>query len=161
MSTYPPPPPPPIPASPPPPPFSLPPTRPPNWFQRNWKWFVPVTVVAGIVLLVAVVALAVLGGLKAMKGSDAYQLSLTTAQKSPQAIQRLGDPIQDKVFFSGNINLTNGAGQAHFEIPIKGPNGEATIISNAAKDSGPWELTSIVLRFPDGGTMDLLDNPEP
>lgn len=89
----------------------------PGWWQRNWKWCVPVL---GALLLALSVAV-VLGGvallLGAIKSSGAYQHALARAQSDPAVIAALGEPIRAGWFVQGNISTSGASGDADLAIP--------------------------------------------
>ncbi len=123
------------------------PPQEPNWWSRNWKWFVPVAiltflaVVAGFVFAIMSVVLGVL------KSSDAYQYALSRARENPAITSALGSPIKDGFFPSGNINVSGPSGEAKLAIPISGPKGEGTIYLEARKSAGEWSYSVLLVRI--------------
>ena len=71
-----------------------PPTQPatpkPNWWKRNWKWFVPLGCFTGVFLFLAVTASIVLIVFSAMKSTDVYKQALARAKADPNVIEALG-----------------------------------------------------------------------
>ncbi|MDB6169527.1 MAG: Fungal protein of unknown function [Verrucomicrobia bacterium] len=129
---------------------------PPDWVQRNAKWFVP----AGVLLLAAVIAafFSFLMGL--LKSSEPYQQALARVRSSPAVIAALGTPIEEKFFVRGNIHVSATAGQAQFEIPVKGPKGAATIALAANRAGRLWKFEFLVVQLePSGGSINLLEPP--
>jgi hypothetical protein len=129
-------------ATPPPPPL---PSR-PNWWQRNWKWFVPTGCLTLIGLSVAFVAGIVLLVFGAMKSSDAYKIALSRAKADQRVAEAIGTPIEDGWFVSGSTNVSGGSGKSDLTIPIHGPKGEATIYAVATKSAGQWEYSKLVVK---------------
>ena len=91
------------------PPYGGPPPR-PNWWSRNWKWFVPAGCLTVVVLFAAFVGGIVMLVFGSMKQADVYKEALARAQSDPAVAQKLGSPIEPGMFLSGNINV-NGPSQ--------------------------------------------------
>src|SRR5207237_10887624 len=92
-----------------PPPIPLAPR--PNWWKRNWTWFVPVGCFSMLVLLVAFVVSIALIVFSAMKSTDVYKGALTRAQAHPSVIEALGSPLKEGFLLSGspNVKVASGA----------------------------------------------------
>ena len=132
--------------------------QPRNWWSRNWKWFVPVGCLSGLVLLVGFVAMILVLVFGLIRSSDAYQQALAKARSSPAAVEILGSPIMDGYFTSGQINVNEPAGHADLAIPICGPKGNATLYVTASKSAGPWSFSTLVVEVADTHEhIDLLD----
>ena len=96
----------------------------PNWWSRNWKWVVPVIVVAGILLAAVPVAAIYFFAqffLHSMKSSGGYPEALAAARANPAVVQALGTPIKDGWFPSGNIESSGSTGESDLAIPVSGP----------------------------------------
>ena len=128
----------------------------PGWWQRNWKWCVPVL---AAVLLTLFVALA-LGGvallLGAIKSSVAYQQALTRAQSDPAVIAALGEPIRAGWFVQGNISTSGASGEADLAIPLDGPRADGTLYVVAEKRAGEWRYETLAVNV-DGGERIVLE----
>jgi hypothetical protein len=134
------------------------PTAPPrrNWWQRNWKWFVPTGCLTLILLAVAFVAMVVVVVFGAMKSSDAYRIAASRARNDERVARAIGKPITEGLFVSGHTNVNGGSGQADLEIPISGPKGKAKIYAIATKSGGEWVYSKLVVRVESTGeTIDL------
>jgi hypothetical protein len=116
----------------------------PNWWKRNWKWFVPVTVVTLAVFFVALVGSIALIVFSAIKSTDVYKEALTRAKAHPAVIEAIGLPITEGLLVSGNTSVNGASGEANLSIPISGPNGKATIYVAATKSLGQWNYSGLV-----------------
>jgi hypothetical protein len=161
---------------PPPPPFSTPPSAPSppppvpvaapprNWWQRNWKWFVPTGCLTIIALGVAFVVLIILVIFGAIKSSDAYKIALERAKSDPRVIEELGEPIEAGWFLSGKTKVDGDSGESDLTIPIQGPKGKASVYAVATKSAGEWEYSKLIVKVRSTGeTIDLLaagDEPD-
>lgn len=137
-----------------------------SWWQRNWKWVVPVGCLTPVVVcgggFVAVVTL-VFGALRA---SEPCQEAVARANKSAALQAALGSPIKEGFLVSGNMGTryVNGAetGTAELSVPVSGPKGRGTIRVVGERAGGKWsyrvmEATVEGLAEP----IDLLDDKAP
>jgi len=139
----------------------------PNWWSRNWKWVVPVIVVAGLVGVVLaalpLVAIYFFASffLHTMKTSGGYQEALAAVRANPAALRALGTPIKDGWLPTGNIEAGGSSGVADLAIPISGPDGGGTLYASATRSMGDWHLTMLVLQLKTGERIDLLAGSSP
>jgi Cytochrome oxidase complex assembly protein 1 len=133
-----------------------------NWWQRNWKWFVPTGCLTLIALAVGFVAMIVVVVFGAMKSSDAYKIAVTRAKNDERVVRAIGKPISEGFFTSGNTNVSGGSGQSDLAIPISGPKGKAKIYAVATKSAGEWVYSKLVVRVESTGeTIDLNEESAP
>jgi len=146
---------------PPPLPRALPRKKPTTWWQRNWKWFVPVGCVGLLAIFTGFVVLIVTIVFGMMKSSDVYKDALAAARAEPAVEMALGTPIQAGLFVMGNINISGSSGQADLAIPISGPDDEATIYAVAEKSAGRWTFSTLVVEIKTTGEkIDLMQQKE-
>lgn len=116
-----------------------------SWFARNWKWFVPVLGLGGLLGCVAFIGIITTVVFGAIKSSDAYQQAISIAEGNSAVVEVLGTPIQPGFMVSGSINVSGPSGNADIAIPVSGPNGSGTIYVVAIKSAGIWEFTTLQL----------------
>jgi hypothetical protein len=134
----------------------------PNWWKRNWKWFVPLGCLSVVVALVAFVASVVLIVFGAMKSTDVYKDALARARAHPSVIEVLGSPIEEGLLISGNTNVNGASGEANLSIPISGPKAKATIYVAAKKSVGRWNYSGLIVEIAKTHQrIDLLQEPTP
>ncbi len=121
-----------------------------DWFSRNWKWFIPLCVIGGGVLLLSSIAVVIGLVMKIIKSSEPYQESMALVRNNNAIIQLIGEPIDEGLFVKGNIQTGGTTGSADLAIPIHGPKGEGHVYVYAVKREGIWEYE--VLRFVGGET---------
>jgi hypothetical protein len=109
-----------------------------NWFQRNWKWFVPVGCLTLLALFAAFILVVVVGAFGVIKSSDVVKDGLRRAQENPDVILALGEPVEDRWWISGAINTSGPTGEADVALPLKGPQGKGTLYIVASKEAGEW-----------------------
>jgi Cytochrome oxidase complex assembly protein 1 len=132
----------------------------PNWWKRNWKWFVPAGCLSMLVLFVAFVGSIALIVFSAMKSTDVYKDALARAQAHPSVTEALGSPIKEGFLVSGNTNVNGASGEANLSIPISGPNGKATIYVAANKSLGRWNYSALIVEIAKTHQrIDLLQRP--
>jgi len=131
-----------------------------NWFERNWKWFVPSGCLTLIVLFLGFVA-SVFGIVEAsFKSSDVYSHALMEAQANARVSETIGQPLKPGWFISGSINVSGDSGDADISIPITGPKRKGTIYAVAKKIAGTWQYETLQVEV-DGqpDRIDLLKAP--
>ncbi|WP_170288202.1 cytochrome c oxidase assembly factor Coa1 family protein [Marilutibacter maris] len=128
-----------------------------NWWQRNWKWAVPVIGLSLLGLMAAAIfgLLSLVSGM--MRSSEPYRHALAEARASAEVVAALGEPIEAGFMPSGNININNDAGEADLSIGVEGPDGEATVYVEATRKRKRWSYQTLVVALPDR-EIDLLAN---
>ena len=143
-------------------PLTQPATPIPNWWGRNWKWFVPLGCFTVLLVFVIFVASILVIVFSAMKSTDVYKDALARARANPAVIEALGSPIKDGFLMSGNTNVNGASGESNLSIPISGPKGKGTIYVSAQKSLGEWNYSGLVVEV--GQThqrIDLLQRAAP
>lgn len=119
--------------------------RNPNWWDRNWKWFVPAVCVTFLLVVFSFIGLIFYGVSSMMKSSDPYQVGVQAAKENPEVVAAIGEPISEGFFTSGNINTNGSSGEANLAIPISGPKGDAIIQLDATQSLGRWTFKGLVV----------------
>lgn len=136
------------------------PVPPPNWWSRNWKWFVPTLVVTGMALIAAFVLAIMSFVFGMMKSSEPYQTGLSRARADAAGVAALGEPITPGYFVQGNIDGSAASGEANLAIPLKGSRGAATLYVEANKRAGEWQYETLVVALDGGQRIDLRDEDD-
>jgi Cytochrome oxidase complex assembly protein 1 len=132
----------------------------PNWWKRNWTWFVPLGCFSTLLLFVAFVGSIALIVFSAMKSTDVYKEALARAKANPAVIEALGSPITEGFFVSGSTNVNGASGEAKLSTPISGPSGKGTIYVAASKSLGRWNYSVLIVEIAKTHRrIDLLQNP--
>ena len=129
-----------------------------NWWDRNWKWFVPVLCVFCVAFFLALILgiFALVFGM--MRSSTPYQLALQRAQSSPVVVAALGAPIKPGLLTTGNISSSGGDGKAQLAIPLEGSRHNATLYVRAEEIAGVWHYSVMAVAVDNGKQrIDLLD----
>ena len=94
-------------------------------------------------------------GLKTAQLLAAYSNAEIAVINDEQVIARLGEPIErtsePERKSTGDLKTSGET----FQFDIKGPNGTAIVSGVAVADNGPFRVTTITVKFPDGTTLDV------
>jgi len=143
-------------------PLTQPATPKPNWWKRNWKWFVPLGCLSVAVMFLAFVGSIIVIVFSAIKSTDIYKEALARAKADPAVIEALGSPIKDGSLVSGNTNVNGASGASNLAIPISGPKARGTIYVSANKSLGQWNYSGLVVEVgPTHQRIDLLQKSVP
>jgi Cytochrome oxidase complex assembly protein 1 len=123
--------------------YQTPVAAPPNWFNRNWKWALPVGVLLLLLLLLAFVGTIFLIVETSFQHSDPYIHGLARARANPRVMEKIGQPLAPGWLVSGNINISGPSGNADISIPVSGPKGKGTIYVVAKKSAGEWTFQTL------------------
>jgi len=134
-----------------------------SWWNRNWKWVVPVGCLVLLLPLLAITGfvgtiLAIVFG--SIKSSDAYEEALARARANPAVVAALGEPVEDGWLVGGNIQVNGPSGSADLSSSLHGPKGKGTLYVVATKSAGRWEYQTLEVEV-DGSPerIDLLAGP--
>jgi hypothetical protein len=136
-------------------PLTQPATPKPNWWKRNWKWFVPLGCFSMALLFLVFIGSILVIVFSAMKSTDVYKEALARAKADPAVIEALGLPIKEGFLLSGNTNVNGASGESNLAIPIFGPKGKGTIYVSANKALGQWNYYGLVVEV--GQTHERID----
>lgn len=151
--------PPPLPGSP-VPDTAAPPAARKGWWARHWKWAVPLVALLLGAMLLASIAVFVMGIARVTKSSEPYRVGLIAAQQDQRVIDALGAPVEDGIMPSGSISTSNGSGSANFSVSLHGARGNGTLYIEAERHAGEWHYTTLQV-LPDAGeAIPLLDSAE-
>jgi Cytochrome oxidase complex assembly protein 1 len=144
-----------------PPPLTISPPAPAaqrNWWNRNWKWFVPVLGVVVVSFGVMFIGGILLAVTTSMKSTGAYREAVERATQNEAVQAALGTPITSGFWVTGNFNVSGSSGRANLAIPISGPQGKATIHAVATRAAGKWTFDTLVVKIrATGERIDLLE----
>lgn len=132
------------------------PTAPPGWWQRNWKWCVPMLATLALALLAAFVAAVLALVFGAMRASEPYRHALALAQDDPAVVAALGEPIRAGWFVQGHFSSSGPRGSAELAIPLEGAKADGTLYVVAEKSAGAWRYGTVAVNV-DGGERIVLE----
>jgi len=122
-----------------------------NWFKRNWKWFVPATVVFIFVLGFFLTSNSQ-GNLTdvvyAYNDAALYEKAIEKSNSNKRVLQTIGiiQPIDKLAILEGNAVYSNDKNMVKLSLRIKGykENGKLDII--AKKLGSEWIYKKIIVR---------------
>ncbi|MCD9006149.1 cytochrome c oxidase assembly factor 1 family protein [Luteimonas sp. XNQY3] len=130
----------------PPRPAAMPPP-PRGWWQRHWKWALPVTVLTFVALVVAFVAIVLFAVRGSLMRSDVYADAMARARAHPELVATIGEPITPGFMPVGSVSTSTedgGSGRADLVIGIEGPRGQGRLIATADRRLGAWTWESLL-----------------
>ncbi len=104
-----------------------------GWWQRHWRWAVPLLCLFCLIFFAGAMLLLVSGLFGMMRSSDAYIDSMQRMRENPRVVEALGKPIKPGWYLSGEMNISGASGEASLQIPISGPKAEANLYVEAEK----------------------------
>jgi hypothetical protein len=87
--------------------------RPQTWFERNWKWLVPVLIVVALIVCGAFVGGVIYFVESTLRSSYPYQLAVKRATESPAVTARLG-----RLCTSDGLSRATWASMDQRETPV-------------------------------------------
>jgi hypothetical protein len=134
-----------------------PPARTPGWWQRHWRWAIPLLCVFCLGFFAGVLALFMSVLFGAMRSSDVYTTAMQRARDNPQVVAALGTPIEPAWYLTGSLETSGSSGNADLQIPISGPKGEGELTIAAKKSAGQWTYSTLIVEVDGQRTpIDLL-----
>lgn len=145
--------------------MSEPAVEPRSWWSRNWKWVVPagcLVVILGAAALLGLLGLIFGAVVAGIRSTDVYEEALDRVRASPEAVEALGEPIEERWWVSGNIEVNGPSGHADFAVPLEGAKAGGTLYVVASKRAGRWAMEVLELEV-DGREerIDLLGGSDP
>jgi hypothetical protein len=117
-----------------------------SWWQRNWKWVVPIGCLGMFFAFVAFVGVIVLIVFGSIKSSEPVEHAYRVAKTDPRVHAVLGRPVEEGFFVSGNVTSNGATGSADLSLPVSGPKGSGTLYVVARKHAGRWEYRELQLQ---------------
>jgi len=128
-----------------------------GWWQRHWRWAIPLLCVFCLGFFAGVLALFMSVLFGAMRSSDVYTTAMQRARDNPQVVAALGTPIEPAWYLTGSLETSGASGNADLQIPVSGPKGEGELVIAAEKSAGQWTYSTLIVEV-DGqrAPIDLL-----
>jgi hypothetical protein len=137
-----------------------PPPGKPGWWQRHWKWAVPLLVGFFGLLFLAAIGLFVYGLFSMIGSSDVAMDAKRRAQQDARVIEALGQPVEPGWFIQGNQHINGPTGTASLQIPLSGPKAEADLYIEAVRRVGRWHYRTLTVVVDGRSTEIDLRTPE-
>jgi Cytochrome oxidase complex assembly protein 1 len=124
---------------------ALPLARTPGWWQRHWRWAMPLLCVFCLSFFACIMALFMSMLFGAMRSSVVYTTAMQRMRDHPQVVAALGTPIEPGWYLTGNLKTSGTSGKADLQIPISGPKGEGDLYIAAEKADGQWTYSTLTV----------------
>lgn len=155
--------PPPLPDAPMPPPAPAATAVRKGWWQRHWKWAMPLSVLMSAIVFVAGAVGLFSLSMRPLRDNDAYRVALAAAQADDRLVADLGQPIEPRWWVTGTASTNaDGGGEAALRIPIEGPRGKGNLFAMASRERGEWRFyTLFAILDGSGRSVDLMGSLPP
>lgn len=133
-----------------------------GWWERHWKWAVPLIAAAVFAAVLGVVGAAVLGMAGHFKASEPYRYSLARVRQDPGSIAHLGQPIEPDWMVNASEQW-HGTGEyrrvrTSLSFNVSGPKGRGhvEVLAEGVGQPPVWRYRTLDLSFADGSApLDL------
>ena len=122
-----------------------------SWWNRNWKWFIPVSAIA---LILTILVSSGIGGIgadlaEAYSDTELYENALKKAKSNQKVTELLGEiePIDKLAILEGEVYYTNDNTTVNSTIRIKGVKGKAKMSIIADRINNEWNYKEINVRI--------------
>lgn len=133
----------------------LPPPR-RGWWRRNGRWALPVGCLSVLLSCGCLGALLVGLGVRAFDGAEVYFAAVERAKESPEVQAALGTPLH--AGFELEALRVKRSGEVAFRTPLRGPDGEGTLVVDARRDphGEGWDYQRLEVELEGAPPVDLL-----
>ncbi|NHN24172.1 hypothetical protein FIA58_000655 [Flavobacterium jejuense] len=122
-----------------------------NWWQKNWKWFLPTSVL--LLLLGFVLVLSIAGNatdiVQAYNDETLYTKAIEKVKLNKRVIEVLGEikPIDKLAILEGNTKYSNNNNSVEISIRIIGSKEKGKMDVIADKIDKEWKYKKITIRI--------------
>lgn len=114
-------------------------------------------VLASLIALVVIFFVVIFASVRStLRSSEVYAQSMSILHSNPEAVQMLGSPVEAGKAVNGEINVSNGSGDAELSIPVSGSISKGELQSRGLRTEGQWSLTLLELVMENGERINLL-----
>lgn len=114
-----------------------------NWWQRNWKWVIPVGCGSMIALLALFIASILFFVFSVIRSTDVFRDAIERAKANPEVRAELGEPVHEGWWVNGNVETSGPSGTADISIPLKGSRKNGIVYAVAHKSAGRWSYDTL------------------
>lgn len=124
-----------------------------NWWNNNWKWFLPTSILFCLLLIGLMVSSGIGGNMtdiaQAYTEDSLYQNAVEKVKTNKRALAVLGEiePIDKLAVLEGNAVYSNDNNSVTSSIRIKGSKGKGKMDLLAEKNGTVWEYKMIKIRI--------------
>lgn len=123
-----------------------------NWMRRNWKWFVPSSVIVVILAMVFVATCSVSGAsdlAAAYKDEALYENAVKQSNENNKVVEILGtlEPVDNMAILEGTVKYSDDKQSVKLTVRVKGDKGKAKMDVVATKKGNVWQYSLIKIRI--------------
>lgn len=122
-----------------------------NWWQRNWKWFVPLTTL--VLVCIGVLGSSRIGEdtahmAKAYTDVLLYENAFKLAKENKEVKELLGQlkPMDKMAILEGSVKYSNEGNSVVTKVRVKGSEGKGMLDIFANKKGADWQYEKINIR---------------
>ena len=126
-----------------------------SWWKRNWKWFLPTSIILFIIGIGSLVSASIDGNVadfaQAYSDNSLYEKALEKVKLNQRVKETLGEiePIDKLAIIEGNTKYSNNNNSVETTIRIKGNKAKGKMDISAEKNGTEWEYKKINIRIKD------------
>ena len=122
-----------------------------SWWKRNWKWFLPTTLLMfgiGLVLTSSIDG-NVTDFAQAYSDNSLYEKAIEKAKANERVLEVLGDleSIDKLAIIEGNAKYSNNNNSIELSVRVKGNKGKGKMDISAVKKGTEWVYKKINIRI--------------
>jgi hypothetical protein len=124
-----------------------------NWWNTNWKWFLPASLLLFLLLLVFFLTSGNGGNITTIAQTYAddslYQKAIEKANTNKRVLSIIGkiEPLDKLAILEGDAIYSNNNNSVLLSTRIKGSKGKARMDISAKKSGTAWEYKAINIRI--------------
>jgi hypothetical protein len=124
-----------------------------SWWNRNWKWFLPTSLLLFLILFGFLLSLTIDGNIsdiaQAYSENSLYEKAIEKAKTNKRVLEVIGkiEPIDQLAILEGNAIYSNNNNSVVSSIRIKGNKGKGKIDISAERNGTVWNYKTINIRI--------------
>ena len=138
-----------------------------NWLKRNWKWVLPIILIAVLFLIGTLAASTSKENItdiaQAYSDNLLFEQAIEKANKNPNVLENVGkiEPIDQLAILEGNILYSNNHNTVRLSVRINGAKRKGKLDLSAIKKGTEWKYQKITVRTKNpGNEIIVLEEPQ-
>lgn len=124
-----------------------------SWWKRNWKWFLPTSIVLILLLFWVILTSTIDGSVtdiaQAYSDNSLHEKAIEKAKTNKRVLEVIGkiEPIDKLAILEGNAIYSNNNNSVELSIRVKGSKGKGKMDISADKIGNEWQYKKINIRI--------------
>lgn len=138
-------------------------SRAPGWWQRHWRWAMPLAVVLTVAVVVGITGWTLWQWRTSAHASEPMQEALRRARCNIDLVADFGEPMQPGWLPVGSMQTNfNGQRDVGLMVGLEGPHHHGQLFVQARRTDGVWDYPVVYVLGQNHQTYDLsaLDDAE-